>query len=270
MLNYSDGNQIGWMVHLLPYIEEQAVYNQIDQAAGVYDAKNRLVRQVGIKLLHCPSWPSRSFGDSDWRGSIDPSTGKKRERPQPSKGDRGARQTTNYAGCVGDEEKPIDEDRQGIFILNRNIRVNEITDGLTHTLFAGEKLIDDFDLGWMSGTSATLRNTGTPWRRANGPGGSRVSPLADYAGSTTPAGTATNVVDTATFIDPSRIDEPALQLALKNVGGFGSHHATVCNFLFGDGAVRSLAQDIDARAYQLLGNRSDGDLLLNSPTREAD
>ena len=37
-----------------------------------------------------------------------------------------------------------------------------MTDGTTHTIYVGEKYGDyKDDLGWMSGTRATLRNTGT-------------------------------------------------------------------------------------------------------------
>src|SRR5262249_13113610 len=32
-------------------------------------------------------------------------------------------------------------------------------------IFLGEKMADDFDLGWMSGTRSTLRNTGSPLNR---------------------------------------------------------------------------------------------------------
>ncbi|HLA83494.1 MAG TPA: DUF1559 domain-containing protein [Thermoguttaceae bacterium] len=51
-------------------------------------------------------------------------------------------------------------------------------------------------------------------------------------------------------------------------GSFNSDHATVCNFAFGDGTVRSIADTIDARVFKFLGNRADGEILLDSPTRE--
>ena len=46
--------------------------------------------------------------------------------------------------------------------LNSHISQKDVTDGTTHTIYVGEKLSDEQDLGWMSGTRATLRNTGTP------------------------------------------------------------------------------------------------------------
>ena len=42
--------------------------------------------------------------------------------------------------------------------------MKDISDGAKHTIFVGEKLFEQDvpDLGWLSGTRATLRNTGTP------------------------------------------------------------------------------------------------------------
>jgi hypothetical protein len=60
-------------------------------------------------------------------------------------------------------EAPIDVDNHGVFFLNSRLTHDDITDGAAHTLFVGEKrFFDNIDLGWMSGTRATLRNTGTP------------------------------------------------------------------------------------------------------------
>ena len=66
------------------------------------------------------------------------------------------------AAAIGSVEAPIAADNRGVLFLNSHVRRDEITDGTSHTLFVGEKLADVDDLGWMSGTRATLRNTGTP------------------------------------------------------------------------------------------------------------
>ncbi len=262
VLNYPKGNHIGWMVQLLPYLDERVVYGQIDQAAGVYDPKNALARRVGIELFACPS--SRSA--HDLLGRDDPYQRPDMGTPIPTsadeaavalvelpEGSRGLRMASNYAGCAGDEEKPIDEDNHGVFMLNKNLRLDDVTDGLAHTIFVGEKRVDDFDLGWMSGTCATLRTTDAPWRKRS----DWKSPLAE----------ATGLEMHDDFIDPAKLEDPEVRAALEKVGGFGSDHTSVCHFLFGDGTVRPLAEDVDPRVYRLLGNRADGDLLLEGPTR---
>ena len=145
---------------------------------------------------------------------------------------RGTRAICNYAGCHNHNEAPIDENNTGVFILNRPIRPESITDGLSHTIFIGEKLPDDNDLGWMAGTRATLRNTGT---RING----------------TPSAVGIGM--------PGRT--PLF------VGGFGSEHPGVANMLLGDGAVQSFSEGTSLPVLQQLGHRADGKLIKDGPTR---
>ena len=67
---------------------------------------------------------------------------------------------TSYAGVHHDVEAPIAADNHGVLFLNSAVRYEDITDGSSNTLFVGEKLNDGLDLGWASGTRASLRNTG--------------------------------------------------------------------------------------------------------------
>ena len=47
-----------------------------------------------------------------------------------------------------------------MLFLNSHVSGDDIPDGAGHTIFVGEKIVTADDLGWMSGTRATLRNTG--------------------------------------------------------------------------------------------------------------
>ena len=67
---------------------------------------------------------------------------------------------SNYAGCHHDVEAPIAANNTGVFFLNSSVRYEDITDGSSSTIFIGEKTSEAGDLGWASGTRATLRNTG--------------------------------------------------------------------------------------------------------------
>ena len=106
-----------------------------------------------------------------------------------------------------------------------------MTDGLSHTIYAGEKIAGAQDLGWMSGTRATLRNAGSP---------------------------------------PGNGLQNAAKAAASDlwVGGFESYHLDVSNYLFGDGRSDSLSNSIDITVLQQLANRADGKLLKNDPTRD--
>jgi prepilin-type N-terminal cleavage/methylation domain-containing protein/prepilin-type processing-associated H-X9-DG protein len=120
-----------WVVQILPYIEEQSAYNLLDKKLSIYDPKNAAVAANMPRWGHCPS--------GIVMGNV-----------------------LSYAGCHHDKEKSIDAKDHGVFFLNSAIRYDDITDGSSHTIFIGEKLADAWDLHWLSGTRATLRNTGTP------------------------------------------------------------------------------------------------------------
>ncbi len=210
--NEPKGNHIGWIVHLLPYIEEETTFKNIDLEAGAYDEKNATVRTISISSFTCPSSRWGWGEELGW---------------------------SNYAGCHHDVEAPIDAENHGVLFLNSRISAEDIPDGTTHTIFIGEKL-GETDLGWMSGTRATLRNTGTP------------------------------INETAPVEGPFEeiFGEEANDQQPLYVGGFGSDHAGGANFLFGDGAVHFVAENVEQSVYQQLGHRADGQLLMTGPTRD--
>ncbi len=214
--NVAKGNHISWLVQLLPYIDEMNTFKHVDFAGGAYSEKNAPVRTLHIELLVCPSQPARP---------------------------RSAVGTSNYAGCHNSVEASIDADNNGVLFLNSHVSAADVTDGTSNTIYVGETLVEAGDLGWMSGTRATLRNMGSPIDHPIG-------------GSTMLAMAAKPVKGKAAA--PSDL----------TVGGFGAAHPSVCNFLFGDGAVRSLGDDTSLKVLQQLGNRADGALLTEGPTRQ--
>jgi prepilin-type N-terminal cleavage/methylation domain-containing protein/prepilin-type processing-associated H-X9-DG protein len=204
------GYHHNWLTQILPYIEELNTYRHVDFSVGAYDEKNAEVRQVHVAPFYCPS-----NGDND----------------------RAELGLSNYAGCHHDLDEPINGDNHGVFFLNSGIRYVDIPDGTSHTLFVGEKLHEaNKDLGWMSGTRATLRNTGVPLKdelQYRRPG--RMPPL------TPPA-------------DPDNV----------RAGGFGSFHPGGAQFAFGDGHVGFLSQTMELTVLQQLAHRADGKLLKRS------
>ena len=133
--NVPRGFHHGWMIQLLPYLEAKNVGRRFDDATGLYAAENLTVRSVQIGAFFCPSDPG-------------PQT-----RPD------GVAEN-NYAACHNDRETPIGARNNGCFFLNSRIGYEDIPDGTSLTIFFGEKRRFAGDLGWASGTRATLRNTG--------------------------------------------------------------------------------------------------------------
>jgi prepilin-type N-terminal cleavage/methylation domain-containing protein len=219
--NVAEGYHMGWLAQVLPYLEEDSTYKHIDFGVGVYNKKNSPVRAVRISLFVCPSSgdPRRGSGEPFERVAV-----------------------STYAGCQNDVEAPINTDNHGVLFLNSHISPRDVTDGATNTIYVGEKLVSSDDLGWMSGTRATLRNAG---EKLN----TEVRELWERSSSA----------------------QPEQKARAKNdlyVGGFSSAHPGICNFLLGDGAVRCVSDLIELGVVQQLANRADGKLLTQGPTRE--
>jgi hypothetical protein len=200
--NIARGYHYSWLVQILPYLEQKAVFDAMNFHVGVYHPTNTTASMMKLQILLCSEDVSGGTGQNGL--------------PE-----------TSYAGCHHDVEAPIDTTNRGTFFLNSRLKLDDITDGLSQTFFLGETRIDPAALGWASGTRATLRNCGRP-------------PLTDSPTATPVAAPAT----TANW-----------------VGGFGSYHVDGTNFAFGDGSIHLLRSSISMRVFQLLGNRSDGQLI---------
>ena len=205
IVNEAKGYHHNWISQMLPYLEQTSLYRHINFDAGVYDESNQPARQIYISGFRCPSSP-RSVKELG---------------------------VTNYAGCHDPTETPIDAENNGVFFLNSAVRYENITDGSSHTLFVGEKLIDEKNtLGWMSGTRASLRNTGT------------------------------DINEAFAYRNPKAASEPAeADKGNLFVGGFGSYHPGGVDFAFGDGSVRFISETIKPKLLQQLAHRADGELM---------
>ncbi|AGA30455.1 DUF1559 family PulG-like putative transporter [Singulisphaera acidiphila] len=212
------GAHFSWVVQLLPYMEQYRFTVDVGDGLGIYAPSYRTMRVNQITSLRCPSDPG------------------------PLKRNDGTAEN-NYVGCHHDVESPIDADNHGVLYLNSRVRYEDIADGLSGTLMVGEKLRNGFDLGWASGTRATLRNTGSPIN----------------AGDLLYAKTKIRSWSDGTKI----LDSNKLPDSMNHflVGGFESRHPRGANFTFCDGSVRFLSDSINRRIYQCLSHRDDGELI---------
>ena len=193
---------------------------------SVYAPVNQRVRRAQISVLRCPSDPNESRTRSVAEDNIE-------------------LYQTNYAGCYNSVDAPINVENTGVMFLNSSISYDQITDGSTNTIFIGEQLFNKTDLGWMSGTRASLRNTGS----------FNQDLLKNQGGYLTHSGNSPEDQDKTENEQP--IDP------LLKVGGFGSYHVGGANFALGDGSVRFIAENINAALFEQLGNRADGKLIMD-------
>ncbi len=200
------GQHVSYLVQSLRYIEQQGIADNFDIAEGAYAEVNAAARAKLISVFLCPSSPSIM--------NVDDSAA-----------------LTNYAGCHHHDEAPIAADNTGLLFLNSKVRYGEIYDGSSNTILIGEMLPDADSLGWVSGTRATLRNTGTMINALNIQRGRR------------------GFRDRPEDIDP------------LSVGGFESHHPGGAQFCFADGSIRFLSESVDPEFYMNLGHRADGAMM---------
>lgn len=290
ILSAPPGMHHGWLIALMPMVEQRNVFSAVDPNVSVYHKKHIPVVDASLPLLHCPSAPTPDTGYSD------------------------------YAAVHHDVEAPIDTTNNGVFFLNSKVRYDDITDGSSNTLFLGEKITDAWDLHWLSGTRATLRNTGVVpnflsfanggiVRPGNGIGFQMPSDSSGWGGGAGMPGMLPGEFPPEEGTAPTDPEEEMMQdlvipvmpgamppggtmgmpgmpgvpgmsgmpgmpgmqgpgPPLPNigpgnplfVGGFGSSHPGGAMFVLGDGSSRFISNGVNPQVFSLLGNRRDGSL----------
>ena len=169
----------------------------------------------------------------------------------PSNPNNGGRDgVSNYTGCQNSVEKPIDVDGDGLLYLNSSESLNNIPDGASTTLLAGESLrIPGFAAtpeSWLFGDRSTLRNGGVLGRLAQ----------SNTAAANGLAGDYSNITE-----EEQEHRRLAKQL---EVGTFGSSHALHVGFVFADGSVRYLSRQVSPEVLAKLISRKDGSAVSSS------
>jgi len=250
-------NKGSWLVWTLPYMEQDALYKKIDQegtnpAAGpaTDTANNNAMRwppSAGaarpLSYARCPSDDTDITSPvTNYVGSLGPQCAvgacgydphQKYCHPDTSGlgnwGYTDPNEWYNHGNAWGANEI------QGMFNrLGAKITMASVKDGLSNTLMVGESLPSQHD-----------HLIGNAWWDFNGSGASHCStivPINYYSG------------DAANWCSPAQSYRGNWNVSW----GFKSNHTNGVNFVFGDGSVRFLTQNIDPKTYNLLGCRKDG------------
>jgi prepilin-type N-terminal cleavage/methylation domain-containing protein len=212
----------GWAALLLPFLEQDNLYRQINFKVPVEDPSHLGVRTAVLSMFVCPSdYATGLFTIEDANGA-----------PLAEAA------TNSYAASFGvgvDLDDELDE-ANGVFFRNSHIRVTDITDGSSTTFAVGER--------------AALF-TQTPWAGAVSNGTTRVTPGAPVNDPAAVEEAPTQVlahVAVHTLNDPNSDPED-----------FFSPHRGIGQFLFADGSVRAVAAGIDLATYQALATRDGGE-----------
>jgi len=268
----------GGMINLLPYLEQENWIRRWDATKTWYEAPNFDIVSTQLKVFYCPS--NRTEGVIDTQFLVGPAG---RPLPNVASCDYLLSKGANAALC---ENVQIDMAFRGVFDVNTKTRMENITDGTATTFAIGEGaggnaryLIRHFyqdtqpatnlfpgqspfiDQSWSSGPMATnalhsigflggaclgitaLRGGHIPvWdERMNNP---LVLPALDYNNGCTNDGTL-----------PGKYDI---------ISGFRSMHSGGCFFLFCDGSVRFVRQDIAPDTYRALSTMRGGEVATDN------
>ena len=212
--NIEEGYHMSWIVQILPMMEQASLFGQINFDTSAYAATNGGFRGIAISTLMCPS---------DWQRVLNQGS-----------------QTlamNNYAASFGGADVPIDAKNNGVMYLNSSVGFRQIRDGASNTLMVGEKCVVENanELGWMSGTKSTLRNSGVPINHGWDVGG--MAPGA------------------------SRHRNPLPPPDDTSTSGYSSYHSGGSQFVLADGSVRFVSENISLPVYANLGNKADMEVI---------
>jgi len=232
----------GWTWHatLLPYIDRANLYNEIQgsdssgmgaESGGSTSTKQRLAGRTVITVFQCPSHPDASGGPakdlyatSNYNGNMGTLIG--------SSGDN------CYSGSVTDAAGMAAPggclNADGIFFPNSSVAFRDVTDGLSNTIFVSE-VID-------SGGDTNMLGAGGSDRKYCFSGGADGNPPSEM----------TEYLIAAENNDP--INSYGEEAA-------GSYHIGGAHFVFGDGRVRFLSENIDMKVYRALSTRAKGEVV---------
>ena len=223
-----------WTIHVLPFLEQTALYSQFDfqrafttgsnnPGSDVGNPSNRQLFFVSNPNYQCPSDPNSGSGSNNNNylgvqggGAISPAA-------------------ESLAVCTTQSNRRVYFDN-GTLYHGSSTRMRDLTDGSTNTLLIGESryLIrptarsDGFHLSWAS---------------------------ADNLGSSARPGACAAAVESINSFQGHGGDHDTFN---EYTRAFGSFHTGGCHFTLADGSVRFISENLDLRMLRFLAQRQSG------------
>ena len=230
-----------WGVAILPFIEQQNLYNTIDRGASWTSGINEVAAGQVVTIARCPTSPLDDHYDhnrvngrvpADYRANIGSNV----------YGDSGPR--------LNDSVSARDSNPNGVFWGCSKTKISRITDGLSNTVLIAESRTDPKFR--KDGNSTDHWFIGSPsidgFQCDENPagGGSSGSDFSEVVGSGMVAMNA-------------RVNNPSLHGAVIEMS-FGSYHDGGMNVVLGDGSTHFTSAEIELSVYQASFSRNGGEV----------
>jgi prepilin-type N-terminal cleavage/methylation domain-containing protein/prepilin-type processing-associated H-X9-DG protein len=214
----------GWAAYLLDDLEQNTIKQQIRFDLQISDPANAAVRVLPVPILLCPSEVrDLPFTVVDANGNPICDVGR-----------------SSYVAMNGVLGVSSDAfDNNGAFLRNKTMRIRDIKDGLSNTLFVGERSSGMSDVTWTGAVTGA------------------VVPAIRYPDSASQLAFAESA-PALVLAHGSRDHLPNNPLVF-DADATSSNHMGGVNFLFGDGSVRVINNSINGLTYEALLTRAGGE-----------
>jgi len=228
----------GWacLFQCLPFLEEMSTQSTFDSTLPCWDPKNATSAAMNIATFRCPS-----VGDDTPTYVVHAAN---------SGTQLAVFSRSHYVACAGTKDiwadptgALISQYADGVFFRNSKIRIKDITDGLSKTMFFAEQTPTHSDSTWV-GVVAGAQTCPTPFYALAG---------CDLAAPQVEFHSGPGLYEDPPVIKPPNDMFPGY------VDETHSGHPGGCNILMGDGGVHWAGDTIDPQVWEGLATRAGGE-----------
>jgi prepilin-type processing-associated H-X9-DG protein len=264
-LSYPDGNintlpGFAWGALLLPFVEQSPVYASMNMNLPCWGPENRTAAAVKLGVFLCPDalggsdgFALHKYGNGDAAAPDDggPFSPEIRLPHAHSVTNAGTNQPWGRAAAYSydmDAAEPLGNGRvcviDGPFYKNSRTRPADVADGLSNTVFLGERSSSISDNTWFGVVPFGI-----------------AAPKPGLASDPNSAGCLVGAHSGPDVHDHPQVIIHAPNHPFKHTDEMYSDHGGGCNVLMGDGSVRWIKQTIYPRTWTALSTRNQGELI---------